>query len=110
MVPWKNIKCLVIKGKYVDSKDFEPLSFQNMLLETRNTLECKSIKDDAEYLLNMDGFKGEGDVLEDETLPEVSLETKSLREKLRHTIPHNNFQVGWLILKLRTLGKMEHSL
>jgi hypothetical protein len=91
---WQNVKYLIIQEKFDGLNGFEPIAFQNIVQKTQNFPDCKSIKDDAAFLLSM-AESGEGAILEDEPLPEISEETQALRTKLRYTIPPKQFP-SWL--------------
>ena len=92
---WQNAKYLIIQGKAEGLNGFEPIPFQDMLQENQNIPGYKSLKEDADFLMNMVGCEGKGAVLKDEPLPKVSLETEELRTKLRNTIPSKQFP-SWL--------------
>jgi len=92
---WQNAKYLIIQEKAEGLNDLEPLPFQNTLQAYQHIPGYQSLKKDADFLTNMVGCEGEGGASKEETLPEVSLETKELRAKLRNTIPSQQFP-KWL--------------
>lgn len=92
---WQNAKYLIIQEKAEGLNGFEPIPFQNMVQENHNIPGYKSLKEDADFLMNMIGYEGKGAVSKDEPLPKVSLETEELRKKLRNTIPSKQFP-SWL--------------
>ena len=92
---WQNAKYLIIQEKAEGLNGFEPIPFQDMVQKNKNIPGYKSLQEDADFLMNMVGCKGEGATSKDEPLPEVSLETQTLRTKLRNTIPPKQFP-SWL--------------
>ena len=92
---WQNAKYLIIQEKAEELNGFEPIPFQNMLQVNQNIPGYNSLKEDANFLINMVECNGEGAVSKDKPLPEVSLETEKLRTKLRSTIPPKQFP-SWL--------------
>ena len=92
---WQNAKYLIIQEKAEGLDGFEPIPFQNMVQVNQNIPGYKSLKEDADFFMNMVGYKGEGAISKDEPLPKVSLETEKLRTKLRYTIPPKQFP-SWL--------------
>ena len=92
---WQNAKYLIIQEKAEGLNGFEPIPFQNMLQVNQNIPGYKSLKEDADFLMNMVECKGKGAFSKDKSLPEVSLETRMLRTKLTNTIPPKQFP-SWL--------------
>jgi len=71
------------------------VSLKDMLQGTGIFPGYESIREDADFLLNMVESKEEGAASKNRQIPTVSLETKELRAKLRKTIPPKEFP-GWL--------------
>lgn len=92
---WQNSKYLIIQDKAEGLNGFEPIPFQTMLQVNQNIPGYKSLKEDADFLINMIECKGEEAVSKNKPLSDISLETEELRTKLRSTIPPKQFP-SWL--------------